>query len=107
MSIGPVRHGRALLTAIVCVAAAPGLVTGQWPQWRGPSMHGVSAETGLPTTWNTKQNVAWRAPLAGLGTSSPIVWNDRVIVTSQTGSIDLARGGAHPQLARDDRALAA
>jgi outer membrane protein assembly factor BamB len=67
----------------------------------------VAAGAGLPTTWSTDRNVAWRAALAGLGTSSPIVWGDRVFVTSQTGSVTLAGGGAHPQLARDDRSLAA
>jgi outer membrane protein assembly factor BamB len=76
-----------------------------WPQFRGPSSHGVSAETNLPLRWNAKENIAWKATLAGLGTSSPIVWNDRIIVTSQIGSVPLAGGGNHPQLARDDRAL--
>jgi outer membrane protein assembly factor BamB len=66
----------------------------------------VSPELRLPTTWDVKTNVAWRAPLAGLGTSSPIVWGDRVFVTSQIGSTSMAGGGPHPQLARDDRALA-
>jgi outer membrane protein assembly factor BamB len=50
--------------------------------------------------------MAWRAPLAGLGTSSPIVWGDRVFVTSQIGTSARAGGGEHPQLARDERALA-
>ena len=77
-----------------------------WPQWRGPSGHGVSPETGLPTSWSPSQNLAWRVSLAGLGTSSPIVWGDRVIVTSQVGRSAPAGGAAHPQLARDDRELA-
>jgi outer membrane protein assembly factor BamB len=78
-----------------------------WPQWRGPSSQGVSSETKLPTTWSASKNIAWKAVLAGLGTSSPIVWNDRVIITSQTGSLPLVGREGHPQLARDDRALAA
>ncbi|HET9942795.1 MAG TPA: pyrrolo-quinoline quinone, partial [Terriglobia bacterium] len=49
-----------------------------WPQWRGPSSHGISSEKNLPTTWSDSKNVAWKVPLAGLGTSSPIVWNDRI-----------------------------
>lgn len=77
-----------------------------WPQWRGPSSAGVSAETGLPTTWSATENVAWRAPLAGLGTSSPVVWGDHVFVTSQVGSSAVAGGESHPRLARDDGALA-
>ena len=98
------RAGLACIAALLA-AADPGAQ--QWPQWRGPSSHGVSVESGLPTTWSAERNVAWRAALAGLGTSSPIVWGDRVFVTSQIGSVALAGGGAHPQLARDDRTLAA
>ena len=82
-----------------------GLAAENWPQWRGPASQGISTESGLPLTWSEHENVAWRAPLAGLGTSSPIVWGDRVIVTSQIGSTTVT-GDAHPQLARDDRALA-
>jgi outer membrane protein assembly factor BamB len=75
-----------------------------WPQWRGPSSHGVSPESGLPTTWSASENIAWKVPLAGLGASSPIVWGDRVFVTSQVGNGPVA-AGSHPQLARDDRSL--
>lgn len=95
-----------LASAAWLVAASPGVTAQHWPQWRGPSSLGVSPETGLPTTWSPTERVAWKAPLAGLGTSSPIVWGDLVIVTSQIGSAALAGGGRHPQLARDDRALA-
>ena len=93
---------RVWLLAAVCLVGPPAEAAAQhWPQWRGPSSRGVSAETGLPTSWGPKENVAWRAPLAGLGTSSPIVWADRVFVTSQVGSTALAGGDAHPRLARD------
>lgn len=77
-----------------------------WPRWRGPAGLGVSQESGLPTAWSETENVAWRATLAGLGTSSPIVVGDRVIVTSQVGRTALAGGAEHPRLARDDRTLA-
>ncbi len=86
-------------------AGATQVTAQNWPQWRGPSSRGVSAETGLPTTWSAHENLAWRASLAGLGASSPIVWGDRVIVTSQVGRTPVA-GGAHPRLARDDESLA-
>ena len=48
----------------------------------------------------------WRSALAGLGASSPIVWGNAVFVTSQIGRSAIAEGDSHPQLARDDRALA-
>jgi len=56
-----------------------------WPNWRGPSASGVSPETGLPDRWSSTENIAWKAPVRGLGISSPIVWGDRVFVTSQLG----------------------
>ena len=52
-----------------------------WPQWRGPAGTGVSRETSFPAEWSSKTNIAWKAPLRGLGVSTPIVWNDRVFVT--------------------------
>ena len=99
-------HRAKLLVLAAIILAGSELSARNWPQWRGPSSHGVSLESSLPTTWSATQNVAWRASLAGLGTSSPIVWGDRVIVTSQVGRSVVAGGDAHPQLARDDRALA-
>jgi outer membrane protein assembly factor BamB len=96
----------AFLTVAAVSLAASTLAAQHWPQWRGPSSQGLSPETGLPVTWSVSRNIAWRAPLAGLGTSSPIVWGDRVIVTSQLGASMVAGGDAHPQLARDERSLA-
>lgn len=69
-----------------------------WPQWRGASGNGVSNESNLPTRWS-KDDVAWKTSLKGLGVSSPIVWGDRVFVTSQLGQGEL-RPGNHPTLAQ-------
>jgi outer membrane protein assembly factor BamB len=55
-----------------------------WPAFRGPTGQGISAETGLPMEWSSTSNVAWRAEIPGLGWSSPIVWGDRVLVTTAT-----------------------
>src|ERR671919_1715198 len=57
-----------------------------WPQWRGPMASGVSSEQGLPVRWGDGENIAWKAALRGLGISSPIVWGERVFVTSQAGT---------------------
>jgi outer membrane protein assembly factor BamB len=94
----------ALLLLFVLLGAAP--IAANWPQWRGPSGLGVSAESGLPATWSASENMAWSVALAGLGSSSPIVWNDQVFVTSQIGRAP-RRSGSHPMLARDDAALVA
>jgi outer membrane protein assembly factor BamB len=92
----------ALVTLQVILATVP--IAANWPQWRGPSGLGVSAESGLPTTWSARENIAWSAALRGLGSSSPIVWGDQVFVTSQVGRTRL-QPGSHPMLARDDATL--
>ncbi len=99
--------GRVLLAAACHAAGATAVPAQDWPQWRGPGSQGISPESGLPTSWSRSENVAWSAPLAGQGTSSPIVWGDRVIVTSQVGGSARAGRGPHPRLARDDEALVA
>jgi outer membrane protein assembly factor BamB len=91
-----------LVTLAVLLAGAP--MAANWPQWRGPSGLGVSAESNLPTTWSARENIAWSAALGGLGSSSPIIWGDQVFLTSQAGRLPLS-GAAHPALARDDAAL--
>lgn len=55
-----------------------------WPQFRGPNGQGRSSETNLPLTWSAAENVAWKTALPGQGWSSPIVWGDRVFVTTAT-----------------------
>ena len=53
-----------------------------WPRWRGPSGQGYAATGGYPDTWSATQNVAWRTAVPGRGNSSPIVWADRIFLTT-------------------------
>ena len=53
-----------------------------WPQWRGPTGMGVSAEKNLPSEWSANKNIKWKTPIAGRGHSSPIVWGKRIFVTT-------------------------
>jgi outer membrane protein assembly factor BamB len=53
-----------------------------WPQWRGAKLDGISGETNLPVTWSKSENVAWRVELPGPAGSSPVVWDDRIYLTS-------------------------
>jgi outer membrane protein assembly factor BamB len=52
-----------------------------WPRWRGPAGDGHSAETGLPVRWDAR-SVVWRTPLKGRGQSSPVVWGNRIFLTT-------------------------
>ena len=53
-----------------------------WPGFRGPTRQGVSSETGLPLRWGPAENVRWKTPIPGNGWSSPIVWGDRIFLTT-------------------------
>jgi outer membrane protein assembly factor BamB len=53
-----------------------------WSRWRGPSGQGIAAGSGYPDTWSATENVLWKAPVPGGGNSSPIVWGDRIFVTT-------------------------
>jgi outer membrane protein assembly factor BamB len=64
------------------------LLAADWPQFRGPQASGVDSSATLPTKWNIEQgeNVAWRTPVAGLSHACPIVWKDRVYLTTVTST---------------------
>jgi outer membrane protein assembly factor BamB len=53
-----------------------------WPRWRGPSGQGIVEGTGYPDTWSDTENVLWRVEPPGRGNSSPIIWNDRIFLTT-------------------------
>lgn len=53
-----------------------------WPAWRGVRGDGVSYERGLPIEWDGARNVIWKTAMPGPGNSSPIVWKDRVFITT-------------------------
>lgn len=55
-----------------------------WPSFRGPTRQGISHEKNLPLHWAAASNVVWQTPIPGLAWSSPIVWADRLFLTSAT-----------------------
>lgn len=81
-----------LSAMLLTLAFASPLFAENWPQYRGPTGMGISTEADLPLTWGGKanENVLWKVPLPGTAAkgkpdnnqSSPIVWKDRVFVTT-------------------------
>ena len=61
---------------------------GSWPSFRGTRANGIGDGTNLPDTWDGEKgtNVRWKTPIPGLAHASPIVWGDRVYVTSAISS---------------------
>ncbi len=84
------------ITAVLAAQAPPASpsTAHHWAQWRGPTTTGV-APGDAPTRWDDKTNVKWATPIPGRGFSSPIVWGDRVFVTTAvpTGTPGAGAGG--------------
>jgi outer membrane protein assembly factor BamB len=74
-------------TAFVALSLSPaaGADTETWPQFRGANGDGLGVGATLPDTWSATENVVWKADIPGWGWSSPIVWKDKVFVTSAVG----------------------
>jgi outer membrane protein assembly factor BamB len=78
-----------LLAASAAVSPAPPPIAAatvdearNWPQWRGPLGTGEAPHAKPPLEWSETKNVRWKVPIPGIGKSTPVVWNDRVFVTS-------------------------
>ena len=61
---------------------ADGVAAKYWPRWRGPSGQGLVPDGPYPDRWSANQNSSGAAPVAGRGNSSPIVWGDRIFLTT-------------------------
>ena len=73
----------ALFAATVHLCAAE-----NWPQFRGPGARGVASNRDLPDCWSATDNVRWKTEIPGRGWSSPIVWGNRVFLTTVIGDAD-------------------
>jgi outer membrane protein assembly factor BamB len=91
----------------VLALSSPGLALASeryWPQWRGPLGTGEAPHAKPPLEWSDSKNVRWKVEVPGVGKSTPIVWDDLVIVTSSV-PIDRALqaratggGSRHPEV---------
>lgn len=72
---------RPLITFFLLLPATLTLAD-NWPQFRGPNFNGSTSETGLPSEWSDTKNVVWSVDLPGASAASPIVWEDKVFVSS-------------------------
>jgi len=68
----------ALVLGYSVLAAA----TDQWPQFRGPAGNAVATSQQLPTVWDAEKNIAWKVKVPGVAWSQPIVWGDKIFVTT-------------------------
>lgn len=64
-------------SATAILEAAP---SEHWPQWRGPLANGVAPTASPPLSWSETNNVRWKVAVPGFGTSTPIIWGDKVFI---------------------------
>jgi len=57
-----------------------------WPQWRGPSLNGISGETNLPLEWSAEENIQWKLPLPAWSGSTPAIWGERIFLNVADGA---------------------
>jgi outer membrane protein assembly factor BamB len=74
------------LAICCCLIPASSLQAENWPQWRGARLDGISGEKKLPTVWSKTENIAWRLALPGPAGATPVVWDDRIFLTTVDGS---------------------
>ena len=74
---------RLFLTTTLTATASPLLGANNWPRFRGPGGQGIAPDNPkLPLNWSETKNIVWKQSIPGLGWSSPVVWGDRVFLTS-------------------------
>jgi len=69
-----------ILTTVLCFQTPA--CAQQWGHWRGPVGNGTAAAATPPVEFNAEKSVRWKTQIAGRGSSSPVVWDDVVIVTT-------------------------
>lgn len=79
---------RHLLLAAWWLACVSSVQAGDWPHWRGPFFNGSSEETGLPEQWSRTDGVAWSVTLPGAAAATPVIWEDRVLLSGADAARD-------------------
>jgi outer membrane protein assembly factor BamB len=74
--------------AVIASAFIFASCTSNWPQFRGPGNNMVAESKNLPLEWSTDTNVAWTFDLTGSGWSSPVVWGNKVFITTSYAEKD-------------------
>ena len=78
------RSAGAILFLAATVDAAPQ----SWPDYRGPDWDGHAPDAAVPLRWSEEENVRWKTAIPGKSNSSPIVWGDRVFVTTAVSTAE-------------------
>ena len=78
----------ALLSLAILLSAPSASADANWPSFRGAEARGIGFGEALPVRWSATENVEWKTDIPGRGWSSPIVWGDRVFLTTAVSLVD-------------------
>jgi outer membrane protein assembly factor BamB len=84
-SLGMLRFISCLIAVGASFLISQATNAGDWTRFRGPNGSAVSSDDHTPLRWSEKENIVWRTPLPGPGTSCPIMTGGRIYLTSYTG----------------------
>ena len=95
----------ALILGVVLLVHAEVASTQNWPSFRGPRASGVSDGAPIPDEWDvvSGKNIRWKTPIPGLGHSSPVVWGDRIFLTTAVSEDPNSFFSPDPDGKRDQR----
>ncbi len=79
-------RSRFLLLGILIILNSANWAFPNWPQFRGAGSRGIGPDGILPDQWSSTENIAWKTDIPGRGWSSPIVWEDKVFLTTVINS---------------------
>lgn len=85
MNLRLANISRLPLVLAVALTLAQSARADNWPHWRGPRLDGISKADTAPVRWSADENVLWRLPLPGPAGATPVVWGDRIFLTSAVG----------------------
>jgi outer membrane protein assembly factor BamB len=112
-------HAQRMVTLIAVASATVSLLADStvdarraWPQWRGPLASGVAPHATPPLKWSETTNVRWKVEVPGRGSASPVVWGDRIFLSTavpvgvSAPEGHAPRGGLRPRAAHQMKLLA-
>ena len=74
---------------ICCILVYSDANAENWPQFRGPNGSGTTSEKNLPDTWSKTKNVVWNREVEGRAWSCPVVWGDKIFLTTAISSKEM------------------
>src|SRR5689334_10604063 len=80
-ALAPLREIFFVVVVTYCFVVTSRASAANWDRFRGPNGAGQSDDAGIPTKWEP-QNFLWKQPLSNIGHSSPVIWNNRLYLTS-------------------------